>query len=172
MGRLCGGPDAVFATTAVKLAMEEAELRGLAFKPTVQLQRPEEYGGEEVDIFEEPDTPDEHRLWEITPTIELPPMHAPSIVRSPGGMTEVPAEGYRGPGMIRTPGFHNGQFVYTGSALSQAEPFDVARTWEYLCEPETGFLVLSARAFQAVRRAAPDATGMPVKVLSDEPATP
>lgn len=105
---------------------------------------------------------DDESWWILHPTIELPKQH-PSVYRPTPPQPPSP-QWERGPGFLRNEGMHDFHPVYTKCALDSVEPFDIARSWEFIgIRPKSYLYICSRRFMDAFKKFAKKARWLPVE---------
>jgi len=105
------------------------------------------------------------RMFEIWPSLDLPPMYDPQVERWTGMPDYAP--GRQGPGQFRNPGYADFQPAYTVTALDAVGPFDIARTWEYLWQyqPDVRTHIVSQRFYRFCLKHKVDGTFVPIQII-------
>lgn len=119
------GQDLFIVNAQGRKEMEEEGFVGLGFHPTKQCKE-KFVKGELVWVSHNPAP--ERVVWELRPTIELPPMHAEAARTFDGN--PVPP-GHQGPVAFKNEGFDDIQLVYTRSAINRVKSFDIAHAREW-----------------------------------------
>ncbi len=163
---MSNGYDLFVVSVQGRKEMEEEGFVGLGFHPTKQC-KDKLVKGEYTSVPHEPAP--ERVVWELRPTIELPPMHAEAARTFDGN--PVPP-GYQGPVAFKNEGFDDIQLVYARSAISRVAPFDIAHAREWRVGDgykDPAFpIIVSQRFYKYCKAKRVQGKFIPVKIVEGE----
>lgn len=163
---MSNGYDLFIVSAQGRKEMEEEGFVGLGFHPTKQCKEKLVKG---VYTSVPHDPAPERVVWELRPTIELPPMHS-EVLRTFDGNSV--ALGYQGPMSFTNEGFDDTQLVYARSAISRVAPLDIAHAWEWRVGDgyrDPAFpIIVSQRFYKYCKAKKIPAKFIPVKIAEGE----